>query len=94
MDSGRHCCDLHPLHLRRLGRRWRSGCVIAESEKNAVDDHPVDGAIFVLEGEAHVHTSDGDLTVLRPGDFVSFENGVKQTWDIVERFKAVVVFLG
>jgi hypothetical protein len=76
------------------GRPFRSGFVIAEPEKNVIDEDPVDGAIFVLEGEAHVETANGQSIVLKPGDFVSFEKGVKQTWEIVSRFKAAVVFLG
>jgi mannose-6-phosphate isomerase-like protein (cupin superfamily) len=76
------------------GRPFRSGFVIAEPEQNVVDEDPVDGAIFVLEGEARVETADGESIVLGPGDFVSFEKGIRQTWEIVSRFKAAVFFLG
>ena len=75
------------------GRPFRAGFVIAEPQTDVVDEDPVDGAIFVLEGEARVETVDGEVIVLKPGDFVSFERGVKQTWEIVTRFKAVVFFL-
>jgi mannose-6-phosphate isomerase-like protein (cupin superfamily) len=78
----------------QAGRPFRAGFVIAEPETDVVDENPVDGAIFVLEGEAHVETADGEIIVLKPGDFVSFERGVKQTWEIVARFKAAVFFLG
>src|SRR5438105_3907622 len=76
------------------GRPFRAGFVIAEPETGVVDEDPVDGAIFVLAGEAHVETADGEVAVLKPGDFVSFEQGVAQTWEIVARFKAAVFFLG
>jgi uncharacterized cupin superfamily protein len=76
------------------GRPFRAGFVVAEPENDVIDEVPKDGAIFVLEGEAHVETDGGESVVLRPGDFISFERGVRQTWQIVERFKAAVVFLG
>jgi uncharacterized cupin superfamily protein len=75
------------------GRPYRAGFVISEVEPNVIDENPPDGAIFVLEGEAHVETAAGETVVLMPGDFVSFDKGVKQTWQIVKRFKAAVVFL-
>lgn len=74
-------------------RPFRAGFVISEVEDGIIDDNPPDGAIFVLEGEAHVNTADGETAVLIPGDFVSFDPKVKQTWVIVKRFKAAVVFL-
>ena len=83
-------------YLTRIGeaaRPYRAGFVVSEVEANVIDDDPPDGAIFVLEGEAHVETADGESVVLTPGDFVSFDKGVKQTWQIVKRFKAAVVFL-
>jgi quercetin dioxygenase-like cupin family protein len=76
------------------GRSFRAGFVIAEPQSDVIDEIPKDGAIFVLEGEARVETADGETVTLKPGDFVSFERAVRQTWEIVSRFKAAVVFLG
>jgi uncharacterized cupin superfamily protein len=84
-------------YLTRIGvedRPFRAGFVVAEPQKDVIDEVPKDGAIFVLEGEAHVETADGEAVILKPGDFVSFQKGVTQTWEIVSRFKAAVVFLG
>src|SRR5262245_39368392 len=84
-------------YLTRVGlhdRPFRAGFVIAEPEENVIDEIPKDGAIFVLEGEAHVETADGETVTLTPGDFVSFDRAVKQTWQVVSRFKAAVIFLG
>jgi uncharacterized cupin superfamily protein len=80
--------------LTRVGveRPFRSGFVVAEPHIQ-VAESPPDGAIFVLEGEAHVETGDGESMVLKPGDLVSFEKGIRQTWKVVEHYKAVVFYL-
>ena len=75
------------------GRVLRAGIVIAEPEEGVVGDGAGDDTVFVLEGHAVVRTADGETVDLRPGDFASFPKGLAQVWQIVERFKAVFVYV-
>ena len=84
-------------YLRRSEGKWtvlRAGFVIAQPEEGVVGTGAGDDTVFVLAGEARVTIPDADQSVvLRAGDFVSFPRGVPQTWDIIEEFRAVFVYV-
>lgn len=75
------------------GRVLRAGIVIAEPEEGIEGDGGGDDTVFVLEGHAVVRMGDGETVDLRPGDFASFPKGSAAVWQIVERFKAVFVYV-
>jgi uncharacterized cupin superfamily protein len=75
------------------GRVLRAGFVIAQPEEGVLAEGAGDDTVFVLEGHAIVKTADGETIDLLPGDYVSFPKGIAQEWHIVERFKAVFVYV-
>lgn len=84
-------------YLRKSEGEWRilrAGLVIAQPEEGVVGSGAGDDNVFVLAGEAHVTIADSsEPIVLRPGDFVSFPKGTPQTWNIIEEFRAVFVYV-
>jgi ethanolamine utilization protein EutQ (cupin superfamily) len=84
-------------YLRKSEGSWsvlRAGFVIAQPEEGVAGSGEGDDNVFVLAGEAHVIVADSDEPViLRAGDFVSFPKGKPQTWNIVEEFRAVFVYV-
>ncbi len=45
-----------------------------------------DEECYILEGEVTVETGDGNYHI-KPGDFVTFKDGLSCTWDIKSRIK-------
>jgi len=45
-----------------------------------------DEQCYILEGEFTVETGNGNVYI-KPGDFVTFKNGLKCTWDIKRTVK-------
>lgn len=84
-------------YLRRSEGSWsvlRAGFVVAQPEEGVAGSGAGDDTVFVLAGEAHVTVADSDEPIiLRKGDFVSFPKGTPQTWNIVEEFRAVFVYV-
>jgi uncharacterized cupin superfamily protein len=75
------------------GRVLRAGFIIAEPQEGVLAAGDGDDNVFVLEGHAIVRTDEGEVIDLRPGDYASFPKGISQDWRIVERFKAVFVYV-
>jgi ethanolamine utilization protein EutQ (cupin superfamily) len=84
-------------YLRKSEGSWsvmRAGLVIAQPEEGVYSEGAGDDNVFVLAGEAHVEIPDSEQPiVLKKGDFVSFPKGTAQTWNIVEEFRAVFVYV-
>jgi quercetin dioxygenase-like cupin family protein len=84
-------------YLRKSEGTWsvlRAGMVIAQPEEGVESTGAGDDTVFVLAGEAHVEIPDSEQPiVLKQGDFVSFPKGTPQTWNIVEEFRAVFVYV-
>jgi uncharacterized protein len=71
-----------------------------EAKKRGVFDWPIwtkeesrfgwtykgDEECYVIEGEFVVETDDGNFHI-RPGDFVTFKDGLHCTWDIIKPVK-------
>tara|TARA_B100000575_G_scaffold91014_1_gene72330 strand:- start:80 stop:424 length:345 start_codon:yes stop_codon:yes gene_type:complete len=53
-------------------------------------EFPGDEYIYVLSGELHIQTKDGDYD-LKQGDIVMFNKGVKSTWTVKSSFKKFFV---
>jgi uncharacterized cupin superfamily protein len=47
---------------------------------------------LILEGEFVVHTDEGDYTI-KPGDFVTFKQGLKCVWDVKKPIRKHYNFL-
>ena len=47
---------------------------------------------YVLEGKVNVVTDDGEAVEFGRGDLVTFQKGVKCTWDVKEKIKKVYKF--
>ena len=47
---------------------------------------------YVLEGRVKVRTDDGEEAEFGKGDFVTFPQGVKCTWDVKEKIKKLYRF--
>lgn len=47
---------------------------------------------YVLEGEVKVRTDDGEEVEFGKGDLVTFQQGVKCTWDVKEKIRKVYKF--
>jgi mannose-6-phosphate isomerase-like protein (cupin superfamily) len=84
-------------YLRKSQGSWsvlRAGFVVAQPEEDVQGSGEGDDNVFVLSGEAHVTIPDSrEPVVLKKGDFVSFPKGTPQTWNIVEEFRAVFVYM-
>lgn len=74
-------------------RVLRCGFIIAEPQDGIPGDIAGDDQVFVLEGRAVIETEAGDRIELVPGDLASFPKGLKATWQIIERFKAVFTYV-
>jgi quercetin dioxygenase-like cupin family protein len=84
----------HYLRKSEPGERvLRAGFIIAQPEQGVPGSGHGDDNVFVLAGEAHVTMADGEKVVLKAGDFASFPKGTPQTWDIIEEFKVVFVYV-
>ena len=53
-------------------------------------EFPGDEYIYVLSGELHIQTTDGDYD-LKQGDIVMFNKNVKSTWTVISPFKKFFV---
>jgi uncharacterized protein len=49
-------------------------------------DHNSESA-YVLEGEFHVTPQGGEKVVIKAGDFVTFQKGLKSQWEVVKQLK-------
>jgi uncharacterized protein len=64
--------------LRRGMRKWP----VWEKEVSVFDHvYDSDEECLIIEGEVIIRTDHGDFTV-KAGDFVTFRDGLKCTWDI------------
>ena len=67
--------------------RGISSWPVWEKEKSRFDwEYDVDEECLILEGEVVVETDDGAVEI-KAGDFVTFPNGLKCTWDIKKDLK-------
>lgn len=84
-------------YLRKSEGSWsllRAGLVVAQPEEGVGGSGAGDDTVFVLAGEARVTVAGSDEPIiLKEGDFVSFPKGTPQTWNIIEEFRAVFVYV-
>ena len=81
------------------GDRVRAG-VYRVTEGEYPDRTPVpyafetDEYIWVIEGEVHIETGDGEVLVLKAGDSAYFREGSKSTWTFHAPFRKFSVEIG
>ena len=78
---------IEKLSESEIKKRGIKNWPIWEKEVSKFDwEYNGDEECLILEGEVTVETNDGNFTI-KPGDFVTFKDGLKCVWDVKKNIR-------
>ena len=78
---------IEKLTPEEVSKRGINSWPIWEKEPSKFDwTYSGDEECLVLEGEVTIETDEGNYDI-KPGDFVTFKNGLKCTWNVKSKIK-------
>jgi uncharacterized cupin superfamily protein len=78
---------IEKLSESEIKKRGIKNWPIWEKEVSKFDwEYNGDEECLILDGEVTIETNDGNFTI-KPGDFVTFKDGLKCVWDVKKNIK-------